>query len=324
MTIIAQLSVIGLFMVWAAFFAGIETGVISIRRLRLQHFVREKVPGARTLQHFLDNPDRLLGTTLLGTNISVVVTSVTAASLAVSLVGKWGETLSTIVMTLLVVVFCEYLPKAWFHGVPLERSRRFAKLLHFWELVFRPLSVVVVWLTRLLVPGPSESFSTPAPFMTREELKLLAKEGEKEGVLSRKERVMIDRVIELSGKAAREVMVPRAQMTVVEKGTGIGEFFETARESGFTRMPVYDSGKDEFVGVANVFYVLSHPSIDPGMTVDSFTRPPLVIPEDMPADEIFPLLRRYRQPMGLVADAQSNVVGLITTEDVLQVIVGRL
>ena len=74
-----------------AFFAGIETGVISIHRMRLRHFVRQGQPGARVLQGFLDNPDRLLGTTLVGTNLSVVVVSVVSASLAVRYLGRWGE-----------------------------------------------------------------------------------------------------------------------------------------------------------------------------------------------------------------------------------------
>jgi len=254
----------------------------------------------------------------------VVVVSVVSASIAVELIGAMGEAVSTAVMSVLVVIGCEYLPKAWFHARPLERSRRFVRLLRFWELVFRPLSFVVVGMTRWLVPGPSRPLSRLVPFVTRDDLKVLAHEGERDGVLSPKERRMIDRVIELSGKRADQVMVPRPDITFVETGTSIRNFFEIARNSGFTRMPVYDRAKDEFVGIINVFYVLSAQVMDLDQPADAFSRPAIFIPEDMPADDIFPRLRRFRLPMCLVVDPAHKVVGLLTTEDILREIVGAL
>lgn len=324
MTVGLSLFVITLCMIISAFSSGIETGVISIHPMRLRHFVRQGSRRGKILQGFIENSDRLLGTTLVGTNISVVVISVVAASLAVRLIGGWGETVSTVVMTMLVLIFCEYLPKAWFHSRPFERCRRFADVLQFMELVFRPLTLMVIWLTRWLVPGPSKSFSTLVPFVTKEDLKLLAREGEKNGVLSPRERSMIHRVFELSGKLAGQIMIPRSEMTIVNSDTTIPEFLETARTSHFTRMPVYDREKNKFVGIINVFYVLSTQPVDSDRTVADFVRQPLFIPEDMPVDDIFPRLRHSRQPMCFVTNNESEVTGLITTEDILEEIVGKL
>jgi len=319
-----QLLIIFACMFGASFFAGMETGIISIHRMRLRHFVRKGSASARILQGFVLHPDRLLGTTLVGTNICMVVVSVVAASLAVSLLGHWGETVSTVVMSALVLVFSEYLPKAYFHSRPIERTRPFARMLRFWEIVFKPLSKTMVWLTGWLVPGASKTFSAPAPFVTRDDLKVLAREGEKDGVLSPRERVMIHRVMELSGKRAGQIMVPRDQMVFVESDMQVREFFDRARDSGFTRMPVYDREQDKFTGVINVFYVLSRHPIDAEKTVAAFTRPPLLVDERMPVDDIFPRLRRFRQPMCLVTDEAREVAGLLTTEDVLREIVGKL
>ena len=319
-----QLVVIAFCMLSGAFFSGMETGVISIHRIRLRHFVRQGALTAKMLQRFLDHSDLLLGTTLVGTNISVVVISIIAASLATSLMGGWGEAVSTVTASVMVLIFCEYLPKSWFHSRPLERCRRFAVTLRFAELVLRPVSMTVVWLTKWLVPGPSTSFSKPVPFVTREDLKVLAHEGEKDGMLSPKERVMIHRVFELSGKRAHQIMTPQSKMTVVYTNTTIPEFFNIARSSNFTRMPVYDRAKNKYVGIINVYYVLADQTDDRGKTVAGFVRPPLFIPEDMPVDDIFPRLRRFRQPMCLVTDEKSEVAGLITTEDILEEIVGQL
>jgi len=223
-----------------------------------------------------------------------------------------------------VLVFGEYLPKIWFHARPIERCTRFVQALQFSEIVFRPISRFVVWLTRGLVPGPSETFSEPVPFVTREDLKILAREGEKDGVLSPRERVMIHRVFELSGKTARQIMTPLARMTYVNKNLPISGFFTVARSSRLTRIPVYDPQEKQFVGIINVFHVLSSGVELRGKTVADFVRSPLFIPARMPVDDILPRLRRVRQPMCLVRNADNKVLGLVTTEDILEEIVGKL
>lgn len=324
MLVLLQFLFLCLCLVGEAFFAGMETGVISIHRMRLRHFVRRGARGARLLQEYLHDYDRLLGTTLVGTNVCVVVVSVVAASAAVQVLGHWGEACATAVVAVVVLVFGEYLPKAWFHSRPLERCARFVGALRIAELVLKPVASAVVWLTRWLVPGPEESFSKPAPFVTREDLKLLAREGEKDGVLSARERVMIHRVIELSGKRAAEIMTPRNEITLVHSDTTIRDFFETARKSNFTRMPVIDGSSGDFIGVINVFYVLSSAHKDMDQLVAEHVRRPLFVPEGMPVDDILPLLRRVRQPMGLVKNEAGDVTGLITTEDILEEIVGEL
>jgi CBS domain containing-hemolysin-like protein len=119
-------------------------------------------------------------------------------------------------------------------------------------------------------------------------------------------------------------MVPREDMVAVDSTTSVADFCEKARETRWTRMPIYDSQKESHVGVINVFDVLRAPTAGDTQTVMDFARPPLFVPEDMPVDDIFPRLRRFRQPMGLVVDEEGAVTGLVTTEDILEEIVGQL
>jgi len=181
-----------------------------------------------------------------------------------------------------------------------------------------------VWLTRLVLPGPSKDFSEPVPFVTKEDLKVLAREGERDGVLSPRESLMIHRVIELSGKRARDIMTPAADMSVVRADTTLRAFFDTARAEGFTRMPVYDPDTQRYTGIVNLFYVLLNRPDDETRRVGDFTRPPLFVADDTPVDDILPTLRRFRQPMGLVRDDAGSVIGVLTTEDILEEIVGQL
>ncbi len=324
MTAGAQVILILLCFLGQAFFAGIETGVISISRMRLRHFVRQGDPGARTLQMYLEHFDRLLGTTLVGNNLSVVILSVTSASLASHWLGSYGEPIAAAVSALAVLIFGEYLPKAWFHSRPIERCRRYAGLLRVTEILLKPFSMAIIAASRLLVRGGEDSLSSPAPFVTREDLKVLAQEGERDGVLSPRERFMIHRVMELSHKTAKQIMVPAARMTTVTSDMTVGEFRTVARQSGYTRMPVCDREKGGFVGVVNIFYILSGRQAAEDRRVAEFARAPLYVDQDMPADDILPIMRRARQPLCLVRNSAKEVVGLLTTEDVLQAIVGKL
>lgn len=313
-----------LFMGLHAFFAGIETGVISINRLRLRHAVKRGIPGAAILAWFAGKNEHLLGTTLLGTNICIVANSVLATSIAVALMGAMGELVATVLMTVLVLLFCEYLPKAWFNARPLDRCLRFVIPLQAAELVLRPFSKTVMWLTHLFVPRSSKMLSSSRQVITREDLKHLAHESARSGVFSSRERYMIQQVIDLSARKAHELMVPLNNMTTVTDNMLLKDYFDIVRQSGFTRIPVREAVTGRFCGIMNVYYVLRSGGYDLQQPVSSYMRKPLFIKEDMPADEILPRLRRFRQPLGLVKNSAGEVVGMVTTEDVLEEIVGEL
>jgi len=311
-------------MMGSAFFAGIETGVISIHRMRLRHSVRQGDDASRILESFVENFDRLLGTTLVGNNVCVVISSIIATSMATRVWPNAGEAISTAVMSALILIFCEYLPKAWFHARPLERCQRFAGLLKLTEVILRPIAATILTLVRVVVPGSSRHYEKTDAFVTREDLKLLTVESEKNGALSKRERVMIHRVFELSNKQAVDIMVPLEEMVRVQSDMPIPEFLKTVRDTGFTRLPVYDREAQKFTGVINVFSVLSSGRDHSRETVRDYMRPPRFIAATSPVDELLPLMRAARQPLCLVRSDDKKVIGLLTTEDILSEIVGEL
>jgi len=319
-----QLVVIVVCMLGEAFYSGMETGLISIHRMRLRHLLNEKRRGARLLQGFIDHPDRLLGTTLVGTNLCVETAAILAASAATTLMGQWGKPVVTVVLTALLVVFCEYLPKAWFQSRPLDRCLRFVDPLRWSWITLRPLGAIVTRIAGLLTPGGRDFSEARPAFVTRDELKLLTREGEQNGTLSPKERQMIHRVFELSHKTAKDIMIPREHMITVVRETTVPDLLHTARAAGVTRLPVTGEAPDEFVGIVNIFDVFAAPGATTEGTVADHMRPPPAIPEAMPVDEILPQMRMTRQQMCLVANEHNQVTGLVTTEDVLEEIVGKL
>ena len=305
-------------MAMAAFFSGIETGVISIHRVRLRHLVERSSRRARILQGFLNRPDRLLVTVLVGTNLCVVVCSVVGASLATYALPEWGKAVSSIIVTIIFLIFSEYLPKAWFQARPLERSLPFADVLQVSYFLLRPIGVVINGVTNLLAPKTvGHHARIRKPFVTREDLKTLTHELSQHGAISPEEHQMIDRVLELSRSVAGRIMKPRSGLVVVNDTTTVGEMLETARRTGFRRYPVYAERAKRFIGIVNIADVLSAGPEDMKCTVADYMRSPQFIPDYMPVDDILPRMKRTQQAMLLVTDAHSQVIGLVTTEDVL-------
>ena len=323
MLVVIQVMLISICLVGSAFFSGLETGVISINRMRLRHFVKEGSRRAQRLQDLLDPPDRLLGTTLLGTNLCNVMVSVIAASLAFNVSQEWGPTVSAVIVTCVLLVFGEYVPKAWFQARPYRRCRPFANALHVSWRLMRPLVVAVTAITRVFLRNGGDMFGRGRHSVNREELKALAHDVERGGMLSPEERIMIHRVFELTTKEARQVMVPADRIVSIASDAMVADLCRASRSESYTRIPVRDAA-DKLVGIVNMFDVLAAHHLDSKDPVGEFMRSPLFISESTPIDDIFPRLRISRQSMCLVCNETGDVTGLLTTEDIVSEIVGEL
>lgn len=322
MIVLLQLIAVLVCICGEAFFSGMETGIISIRRLRLRHQLRQGDKSARILDYFLDEPDRLLGTTLVGTNLCVVMASVLGASVATRFLGPArGKVASTLVLTVVLLLFAEYIPKAWFHARPYVRSARFARLLRWSWTVFQPIGLSVTWLAGLVIPEEGSAGKDLRSLVNRDELKLLAVEGERHGVFTPAERKMIHRTVEVADKPVKNIMTPLAQVSTVPANATVGEFLELARATEFRRYPLRKPGGNGFSGIVDVFDVLSA-NADMTDPIQRFATSPVSIRAETPAAQVMPILRLARQSLGLVVDSEHTVIGIITTEDLLLQIVG--
>lgn len=310
-------------LVAAWFFAGIETGLISINRLRLQHLARRGVAGASVLQFFLQRPDALLGTTLVGTNIAVTVAAVVAASLAGRAWGAPGTMLADAAVTLLVLVFCEYFSKAWFQSSPVPRTLPFAKVLQYARLALLPLSAPLMALVRLFLPLRRAEAENAQPLITREEIVHLASEGKASGILTAAEHHMIHEVMQLTSKPCRQIMTPRDRIVSVPPDLPAPEVLNLAYLRDLGWLPIYDPSRKQFTGVVNVVDVLGD-SAHPSRRAADYALPPQFVADYMPVDHVLPRMRVTRQPIVFVCDDRMEVIGLVTLDDVLDEIIGRL
>lgn len=325
---IIKLLLLLFFLLASAFFAGMETGIVAINPLRLQHMLREKIRGAKILNFFTGNTDYLLGTTLVGNNICNVALSIISAKIGEELLGASGAVVAGVMITLLLLIFGEYLPKAWFQSYPAMRTRTFAPLLRLCGFLFYPIGKAATFITSILFPMPKGFVAENAPIITRDELVKLTSAVGKSGEISHPEHSMIHQVFEMSHTSCSAVMIPFKNIQSVASDTSREKFLAKVRQHGYSRWPVYDNEQKCFAGFINAFDVLIDTK-GKDRQLSDYIRPPQFVEKHVPVDELLPCMRLSRQPMVLVtkkdctdADRASNVIGLITIEDVLQRIDG--
>jgi putative hemolysin len=319
-----ELIIIVVCMACSWFFSGIETGLISINKLRLRHLVRYKVKGAATLQSFLQKPEKLLGATLVGNNIVNTVLSVIGASLGTRWFGPEGAWINTVIVTVLLLVVCEYFPKAWFQSFPAHRCLPFAPLLEGISRLLLPLGRPLMALVDLLMPRPRALAALEAqPLVTRDELIHLARESAKSGALTPEESSMIRGVFELKTITCAEIMIPREKVAYVHTDTTADDIQLFARAQAMNQFPVYHKEKQAFVGVVYIFDVLADEN-PKGKIAQDYMRPPQWVMQNTLVDHVLPRMRVTRQPVVLVTDEKYNTVGLVTLDDALEEVVGNL
>ena len=313
---LARLAAIVLCHVLAAFFAGMETGVTSLNRLRLLHRARNGSSTARVVEGYLRDTDRLLATALVWGNIVNVVISTLAGGLASRHWGPWGQTAAAATVSVTVLVFGEYLPKAWFYSRPLERCLPLAHLFRAAEFLVRPIGVAIMAVARWILPRPRYA---QRPAVSRENIARLVRESEAKGQISAFERLLIDRVLALQLQTAADIMTPLSRVSMVHPDTPLKECGRIARESGHLKLPVFDGGT--CAGILRLRGMLARAASDDEGTAAQGMVPPFFVDAATRADDVLPLLRARQRHMAIVRDAAGVALGILTVEDCLGALV---
>jgi CBS domain containing-hemolysin-like protein len=296
------------------FFSGIETGIISLNRHRLLHIVRSGSHRAKLVEGYLLDNQRLFGTTLVGNNLCNVVVSTLCGSLSARVWGPIGQSATSVLLALVILVFCEYFPKVWFTSRPIQRCIRFAPLLRAVETLLYPLSIIAVSLTRMIIPQKKEQ----GPFVTREHIQMLAQGSEDGGEISAFERLMIKQVLDLQLKTTEQIMTPISRVVAAAPDDTLATCFDRVRGAGHIRLPVIDPENRACLGILDTFEVLTGGLPNPSGLARDHMRPPFFVNADLHADDVLPLLRRHRQTLAIVRDPASNTVkGLVTQNTIL-------
>jgi CBS domain containing-hemolysin-like protein len=253
----------------------------------------------------------------------MIMGSILAASLLNSLIPRLGEVIAGVLMTVIVLVFCEYTPKAWFRAHPIDRSRPFIRLFEALSKLFMPMTRLITVMTDWIIRDP-EGRMTRSPVMTRDDLIVLTQESTDNGLLTPKQRIMILRVADLSETTPPACMTPRSTMVQLPSDATVAEFYAMARDNGHTSIPLFARDRNECVGLAHLYEILPIEPVDSTTPISRYLKPALFVKHNAPLTELFPLMRRAKQSLCLVLGPKGDVIGLLTTEDILRLVVGSL
>ncbi|MBU3933252.1 MAG: hemolysin family protein [Candidatus Omnitrophica bacterium] len=318
-----MITAIALFVLLQAFFSGSEMAVISVNRIKMEQLAQGRLSQALLLKRMLSSPDRLLSTTLVGTNLSVVISSAIFTVLVVATLGQGYAWLTPLIMTPVILIFGESIPKAVARFYADKVVYRIAGVLKFFSLVFWPLVMLTSFISRIiLLPLKTKEAKRLSPFVSREELKLLIRESKKDEVIKPHERAIIHRIFEFGSKKVKEIMVPIKDVVSIDSSSEPSRLKDLSRASGFSRILVYEGEKENIIGFANVFDALYEEG--KFARVSECLRPVLYVSCESAIDKVFYLLQLKRMQVAVLLDENSRHIGMVTFKDLLDEIAGEV
>ncbi|MDD4957152.1 MAG: hemolysin family protein [Candidatus Omnitrophica bacterium] len=309
-----------------AFFTASEMAFTSVNRVRLRSLVDAGSRPAIRLHDFLKDEGAYLGTTLVGTNISVVISSVLATRIFMEYFPQ--ETVSvlvTLIMVPLTLMFAEIIPKILARQFATTMALRLVYPIGSFNKIFRPVISVVNFIARRIISPIRGGQARTRPTVTKSDLKKLLYLGHEMGTVEAGEVELIHKVLDFGTKKAGSIMVPLYRLSSISAEDPVSDLKKLVALTGFSRIPVYRERKNNIVGIINIYDILytNGAGVD-DMPVQKFMRELVYLDKDDGLDIALARLRHRKQPMGIVADQMSQIVGIVTIEDILEELVGEL
>ena len=308
-------------LVGSAFFSGSETALLRLRGPELDSLEHEPGPAASAARELLRSTSRLLVTILLGTNVVNFLGAAVASALAVAWLGpKLGVTVATLGMTVLVLLFCEVLPKAVAAAHPLGISRLVSIPLYLLHQALRPVhrgfALLIDPVVRRIAGGEEDADST-AEAVLRLARQTRLEDGT-EGAAA-----IIGHTARAADMTVQEIMIDRTEIFAVQIDTPPAEVLEHMLEEHYTRVPVYEQSIDLFAGIVHLKDLVRHVRAG-GESLRAILRPLLRVPERKPILALLAEMQRAFAQMAVVKDENGLTEGIVTVEDILEELVGEI
>lgn len=320
---VIQLISLFLLLLLSGFFSSAETALTTVNKVRIRTLCEEGNKRAKVTQKILDKYSKVLSTILIGNNIVNISASSLATTLAIKMWGNFAVGIATGVLTILVLLFGEIIPKNLAMLNAEKISLAYSGIIYFLMQLFTPVIFIVDGLSNLIMKilhiDPNKKIST----MTESELKTYVDVSHEDGVIESEEREMIYNVFDFSDAVAKDIMIPRIDMVTVSLDTGYEDLLKVFRESMYTRIPVYEEDKDNVIGLVNIkdFILVTDES---HFHIKDIIREAHYTYEFKKTADLMVEMREKTTNVAFVLNEYGSTVGMITLEDLLEEIVGEI
>jgi len=306
--------------IMSAYFSATETAFSSLNKTRLKTLAEKGNRKARLAYELSEKYDKLISTILIGNNIVNIALSSIATVLFVNLLGAKGATVSTIVITIVVLIFGEITPKSIAKDIPEKFSMFSAPLIRLFIALLTPLNFVFSQWKKLASKIIKNDEDTK---MSQEELLMLVEEVQQEGSIDEDEGELLKNAIEFGDLKAEDILTHRVDLEAVELTATKQEVAKKFSETRFSRLLVYEESIDKIVGVIHLKDFYRGTGINPQPISKIMTSPLFIMPTER-VDDLLDLLRTNKSHMAVVIDEYGGTQGIVTMEDILEELVGEI
>ena len=322
---ILQIGLLVVLLLGSGFFSASETSLMSLSKIRIRYMEDEGVKGAKLVGSLIEKSSDLLSSILVGNNIVNIAATSVSTSLFISIFGDGGVAIATAVMTVLVLVFGEITPKTIAANSPEKVAVVVSKPISIIMKITKPIVWIFNLLTGIIFKILGIDNDGVKPFITEEELKAMVNVSHEEGVLEMEEREIINNVFQFGDMQAKEAMIQRLDMVAIDIEDSYDEIIELFKSEKLSRLPVYQESIDDIVGILNIkdIIFLSDEEIE-NFDIKDYVREAFFTYEFKKITQLLEEMKKEKTQMAIVVDEYGGTAGLLTIEDLVEVIVGDI
>lgn len=320
---VIQLLILFILLALSAFFSSSETALVTVNKIRMRNMAEGGNKQAETVIKTVENQGKMLSAILIGNNVVNLSASSLATVMASSLFGNKAVGIATGILTLLILVFGEITPKTMATYSAEKISLKVAGYIYFLMTVLTPVIFLVNLLSGVVLKLCGVDTKEKRESITEDELRTIVEVSHEEGVLETEEKKMITNVFDFGESLAKDIMVPRVDMTFAQVDDTYDQLLKVYRKERYTRIPVYEDSTDNVIGIINVKDLLLLDSNEE-FHIRDYLRQPLYTYEYKKASELMLEMRKSLNNIVIVLDEYGATAGLITLEDMLEEIVGDI
>ena len=318
---ISSILILVLLITMSAYFSATETAYSSLNKIKLKSIANKGNKKAKLALELSEKYDSVISTILIGNNIVNIATASLATVLFTKLLGSSGVTVSTIVMTILILIFGEISPKSIAKDIPESFAIVSAPLLNVFCIILKPVNhIFCLWKKLISKVLKIQKHSG----ITEDEILTIAEEAENEGGINPQQLEIIKSAIELNDQEVIEAFTPRVDMVAIKDSCSKEELLNLFIESGFSRIPVYHDNIDNVIGIINEKDLINIVVNNKNQEISSIIKPLNVIQPHMKLSQLLKVLQNNKSHMALIADEYGGTMGIITLEDILEELVGEI